>query len=234
MQEESSISPSRLNPELTQSIPRLLPGQLLARHVATLKAEDMTLCGWCGEPFQEGQDWMLDVYEQDGNSDTVLTVMGKPQVFRKTAVLMVHAKDCLVKVCTKAVHDFTEQVSISKRTALQMSDDEMRMIVWNHYRWAVRWISWHHQFIIGEPIQLVLASKRPHIVQAQLPSFVLDMTKSDYPGVVQAPMSLISKQFIEALYTRVYEFDLVYKSVTIQALFMSALCVALSMLHFFL
>ena len=92
-----------------------------------------------------------------------------------------------------------------------MSDDEMRVIVWNQYRWAVRWISWHHQFIIGEALQLELASKRPGIVQSSLPSFVLHMTTSDPVGLVLAPMLLISKQFIEALYTRVYEFDLVYK-----------------------
>ena len=83
MQDESSISPSRIHPDLTQAIPRLLPGQLIARHVSTLTAGDTTYA-WCNEPFSEGQDWMLDVYEQNGYSDTVLTVMGKPQVFNKT------------------------------------------------------------------------------------------------------------------------------------------------------
>ena len=210
-----SISPSACNPQLTTAIPRLLPGELLARHVATLKAEDLTLCGWCGEPFLEGQAWMLDVYLQDGDSDTTITMAKRPQVFKKTAVLMVHATDCLMQSCTKAVSDFTERVFFSQRKALVLNEDEMRSIVWNQFRWAVRWIAWHQQYLINEPVDLVLGSRRPLLTEGACPSFVLEMTKSHKLGEtvhrVKAPMLLISRQLIEALHTRVYEYDAVYK-----------------------
>jgi len=210
-----SISPSGSNPQLTAVIPRLLPGELLARHVATLKAEDALTCGWCGEPFLEGQEWMLDVYQQDGDSDTPIKALGKPQVFKKTAVLMVHASDCLLQSCTKAVSDFTERVCFSQRKALIMSEDDMRTVVWKQFRWAVRWISWHHQYLIHDPIDMVLGSRRPLLTEGVCPSFVLEMTKSHKYGEtvhrVKAPMQLIAREFIEALHTRVFEYEMIYK-----------------------
>ena len=217
MQQDNNlaISPSACNPQLTTAIPRLLPGELLARHVATLKAEDLTLCGWCGEPFMEGQTWMLDVYMQDGDSDTPIVVGNKPQVFKKTAVLMVHATDCLMKSCTKAVSDFTERVFFSPRKNMAMSEDDMRSVVWNHFRWAVRWVAWHQQYLINEPVDLVLGSRRPQLTDGVCPSFVLEMTKSHQLGEtvhkVKAPMQLVGRAFIEAMHTRVYEYDAVYR-----------------------
>ena len=114
MQDESSISPSRIHPDLTQAIPRLLPGQLIARHVSTLTAGDTT-CAWCNEPFSEGQDWMLDVYEQNGYSDTVLTVMGKPQVFNKTVsafILPVLSHRCLTLSMLNTLDAFARTGSV--------------------------------------------------------------------------------------------------------------------------
>lgn len=205
------MSPSLRNGELSQLIPRLLPGQLIARHVATVPIGETSSCDWCGKQLQAGQQWMLDVYEQPGNSETSITIGSKQQVFSKTVVLKVHAA-CLSPMCVRAVHDFTEQVQISaKSTQLQMSNDQVHGLVWSHFKWAVRWISWHHQFIVGEPILLELATKRPQLVHYTLPSFALTVRTTDAAGTVLAPMSLIAPAFVEALYTRVYKFELTYR-----------------------
>lgn len=213
--DQLSISPSGFNPALSAVVPRLLPGELIARHVATMQPLESTNCSWCNQPFKEGEDFVVDVYQQDGQSETVLHVKGKQVPFCKTALLMMHAKDCLPKMSVKATEDLTEQVTLSQRKNRVLHAEDIKETVWKQFRWAVRWVSWHHQYLIGDPIQLTLGSKRPLLTAMQCKSFLLEMTKSHKYGAtihsVLVPMLLVDAAFIEALFTRVYEYDLIYK-----------------------
>jgi len=210
MQDEGSITPSLKYAELSSMVPRLLPGQLIARHVSEVGEGETASCDWCGEQLQTGQQWMLDVYEQPGFSKVPLTIGGKQQLFRKTALLRVHAT-CVTQVCSRAVQDFISKVKFCRQPVLHMSDDEMHARVWKHCRWAVRWVSWHHQFIADEPIELHIACKNEQLVQTSLPAFYLAVQTQHAPGQVLAPVTLFTSAFIESLYTRVYQYDLVYR-----------------------
>jgi hypothetical protein len=201
--------------DLTRVIPRLLPGNLLGRHVATLKADDLLVCGWCSGPFVEGDDIMLDVYQHDGLSTTQIVVEGVPlDAWKKTSIVMFHAnKSCLTNACDRVTQDYISRVQVSShRRTLPVPD--LAELVYTHFKWAIQWVAWHYQFLADDCIELTLGSRRAPLTEGVCPSFLFDMAQeheSECATVVVAPVRMFTREFVESMFTRTYEYDLVYK-----------------------
>lgn len=210
----SAASSSEKRDENAIEIPHLYTGQLLARHVSRFTVDEPPACAWCGEAFVEGDEYMLDTYQQEGMSDTVLHINSRPLKFSKTKILMVHAgKICIANTCAKAVRNCTEKVSIVQRNGREIGDQDSSQLVYECFRWSVQWIAWHHRFLIGpdDHVAITLATRRPPLIGALCKSFSLVLLKSGPSWRdILVPLHLVEFTLFEGLFTRVYEYDLEY------------------------
>ena len=219
---ESLGFPPDINDQIHTIIPRLHPDLLRSRHVSTLNAASLLNCDSCGQPFVAGDEMMLDVYEQDGLSATSIRIQQKPIRFRNTSIVLVHVASCLGTTCAKAVHDYANCVRFSPRPRGNPITAGTRTgTVWTDFRWATQWVAWFYQFTgSDDSVELTLGSRRPRLVTGidVPPAVVLDLHKkhdeiddSASISAIRISLELLPVACIEALFTRVYEIDLVYR-----------------------
>lgn len=164
---------------------------------------------------------MVDIYQHDGESTTPVEIQGRQISFPKTSLMLVHTEECLQDSCDKASKETVSRVFLPGRRGLDVTAEATINIIQKQFKWAIRWVAWFAQFIsdasIGgsDSLAFHLGTKRAHLIDGVAPSFALDIFKANSPQAVMdslvVPPWMIEREFLSALFCRVYEFDLSYK-----------------------
>jgi hypothetical protein len=206
-----SSSSSSSEPKQTD-LPNFYSGHLLARHASRFSSSNpLPCCACCGEAFKEDDEYLIDVYSQEGQTE--VQILDKPRKFDRTKVFMAHAK-CIEAACVKVVGESTSRVGFSLRAdGTEKDPDEIIRIVYEKFKWAVKWIEWHHRFLFTgeETVSMTLGSTRPALTAGLCESFSLGMCKGSIKWQdIKFPIHLISFPMLEGMFTRIYEYDLEY------------------------
>lgn len=194
--------------DLATKIPRLTLGVLASRCTDTISPQQNTQCVQCGQPFKEGEQFMLDVYKLPGTSAVV--VFG--QSFQKAQIVMVHER-CLSIHCVRILNSLCEfiKLPLDGSNRLKRTEQQTRDLVYTRFKWAVDWLSWHKQYIVHTPVEICLPSDGFTHCPAVLPSFRFTLPVSENQAGVPFPSKMISTQVLLSFFTLVMEVEVVFK-----------------------